>query len=137
VRTRIFHIPFIHDDPIVGSKPVALCINKSPFVVFDGFFCIYFAHTTGWPLLKISRVPYRKSNIKFQPTTVCWVSSNKRHIAVSRPFSRQQDDVSEPAGTVNRYTITFRKDSDGKVDHRRGWLNTVSCTTFICCALLN
>jgi hypothetical protein len=55
VRTRIFHIPFIHDDLIVGSKPVALCNNKSHFVVFDGFFYIYFAHTTGWPLLKISQ----------------------------------------------------------------------------------
>jgi hypothetical protein len=29
------------DDPIVGSKLVALCNNKSPFVVFNGFFYIY------------------------------------------------------------------------------------------------
>jgi hypothetical protein len=26
------------DDPIVGSKPVSLCNNKSPFFAFDGFF---------------------------------------------------------------------------------------------------
>jgi hypothetical protein len=25
--------------------------NKTPLVVFGGFFYIYFAHTTGWPLL--------------------------------------------------------------------------------------
>jgi hypothetical protein len=35
------------DDPVVGSKLFALCNNRSPFVVFDGFFYIYFAHTTG------------------------------------------------------------------------------------------
>jgi hypothetical protein len=29
------------DDPIVGSKLVALCNNKSPFVTLDGFFSIY------------------------------------------------------------------------------------------------
>jgi hypothetical protein len=40
------------DDPIVGSKLVALCNNKSPFVVFDGFFYIYFTNTTEWPLLR-------------------------------------------------------------------------------------
>jgi hypothetical protein len=55
----IFHVPFISviliyssdDDPIGGSKLVPLYNNKSPFVVSEGFVYMYFAHTTGWPLL--------------------------------------------------------------------------------------
>jgi hypothetical protein len=36
------------DDPIVGSKLFTLCNNKSPFVVFDGFFYICFIGQSTW-----------------------------------------------------------------------------------------
>jgi hypothetical protein len=52
-------------DPIVGSKIVALINNKSPFVVFDGFFYIYFAHTMGWPLLNMQQYFLLTTTVQF------------------------------------------------------------------------
>jgi hypothetical protein len=71
------------DDPIVGLKLVALCNNKSPFVVFDGFSLYLFCSHNEMASLKFNKLYYVSSavlvyiqvdiNVQFIVTNEIWV----------------------------------------------------------------
>jgi hypothetical protein len=79
------------------------------FVVFDGFFCIYFAHTTRWPLLNTQINPtfnkasqyitlnYAESNVSFQ-SNVDSIINLKMFLKTGRNRVIQGDQIADRQG---------------------------------------